>query len=671
MAIDSVIRLRLEATGVDRRIQNTSRKAKELEKAVGGANRKLGVAQGKMVGVGRAATVASRGVNALSGAVGKLAAAFAGIQTFRFIFGKTAELETQTRSLQVLTGSLENAKAIIGELQAFGRVTPFTSSELIETAKRLKAFGFETNQVVDVTKRLADVAGATGADLGGIATAFGQIQAKGRLQGEELLQLQERGVGLQSKLKEMYGLTGEEFSKALSQGRISAEAVNFALIELTDAGGQYANGAIAQSDTLAGKFSTLVDGIEMVAKAIGEKMQPALKRVLDLANQALARILQVMAAQSIDDKTKQGFKSTAEKLVRQQAGFMPGGPFGAGQVTVRSTKEFEGISREFTGSASGVVSQITNALINQRVANLTRTATPDLPVSQQVTKPSLLQGTSAGGGSKTSALKEARELERLEKERKRHAERMNEIELKKRDAFNAELDKLGRENALIQARIDGTLEEERTNQRIAQLKERFADFDTSALERLVTQGDELRRQHTEQELAAERQKQAAERIASVYAQIGQTIQSGIVSGIQAAVFQTQTLAEVASNTLNNLANQLLKMGVNMLLGSLGGGNPASIFTKMFGGGLAEGGRAQAGRSYIVGERGPELFTPGGTGTVTPNHALMGGGSIVVNVDASGSAVEGEGAQAKQLGNVIGVAVRQELLKQKRPGGLLA
>ena len=75
-------------------------------------------------------------------------------------------------------------------MKAFGAVTPFTSQELIETSKRLKAFGFETNQVVDVTKRLADVAGATGADLGGIATAFGQIQSKGRLQTEELLQLQ-------------------------------------------------------------------------------------------------------------------------------------------------------------------------------------------------------------------------------------------------------------------------------------------------------------------------------------------------------------------------------------------------------------------------------------------------------------------------------------------------
>ena len=178
------------------------------------------------------------------------------------------------------------------------------------------------------------------------------------------------------------------------------------------------------------------------------------------------------------------------------------------------------------------------------------------------------------------------------------------------------------------------------------------------------------RMKQEQELA-DQQEEAAKRIADRYRQIGNTIKTGVVDAIGAAVFQTRTLAEVATNTLNNLANQLLNMGVNMLLGSLGGGNPASIFTKLFGGGLAEGGRAQAGRSYIVGERGPELFTPGGTGTVTPNHALMGGGSIVVNVDASGSSVEGEGAQAKQLGNVLGVAVRQELLKQKRPGGLLA
>jgi len=99
----------------------------------------------------------------------------------------------------------------------------------------------------------------------------------------------------------------------------------------------------------------------------------------------------------------------------------------------------------------------------------------------------------------------------------------------------------------------------------------------------------------------------------------------------------------------------------------------SGFQGQFAGFAANGGQIQGGKSYIVGERGPELFTPGASGFVTPNHALgMGGSSnIVVNVDATGSSVQGNGDESKRLGEAIGVAIRQELIKQKRPGGLLA
>ena len=50
--------------------------------------------------------------------------------------------------------------------------------------------------------------------------------------------------------------------------------------------------------------------------------------------------------------------------------------------------------------------------------------------------------------------------------------------------------------------------------------------------------------------------------------------------------------------------------------------------------------------------------------------MGGGANVTVNVDASGSNVEGDGDQAAQLGKAIGIAVQQELIKQKRPGGLL-
>ena len=84
---------------------------------------------------------------------------------------------------------------------------------------------------------------------------------------------------------------------------------------------------------------------------------------------------------------------------------------------------------------------------------------------------------------------------------------------------------------------------------------------------------------------------------------------------------------------------------------------------------ALGGAVGAGRPYVVGERGPELFVPGAQGNIVPNNA-MGGANVTVNVDASGSSVQGDGPSAQQLGKAIGAAVQAELIKQKRPGGLL-
>ncbi len=86
---------------------------------------------------------------------------------------------------------------------------------------------------------------------------------------------------------------------------------------------------------------------------------------------------------------------------------------------------------------------------------------------------------------------------------------------------------------------------------------------------------------------------------------------------------------------------------------------------------ANGGPVKGGRSYIVGERGAELFTPGVSGMITPNHELGGSTNIVVNVDASGSSVEGDEEQGRELGRMISVAIQSELIKQKRPGGMLA
>ncbi|BAQ93771.1 unnamed protein product [uncultured Mediterranean phage uvMED] len=166
-------------------------------------------------------------------------------------------------------------------------------------------------------------------------------------------------------------------------------------------------------------------------------------------------------------------------------------------------------------------------------------------------------------------------------------------------------------------------------------------------------------------------EKAGEKMDNLYSSIGQSIQTGIVDSLTAAVEGTKSLADVASQTLRQVANILLQFGVNTALGGLSTvGGTGSIFSKLFGGFRASGGTVTGGRSYMVGEKGPELFTPGRTGSIAPSGSF-GGANVVVNVDASGSQAQGNQPNAKALGSAIGAAVQAELVKQKRPGGLLA
>ena len=76
---------------------------------------------------------------------------------------------------------------------------------------------------------------------------------------------------------------------------------------------------------------------------------------------------------------------------------------------------------------------------------------------------------------------------------------------------------------------------------------------------------------------------------------------------------------------------------------------------------------------LAGEAGAEAIMPLKRGRNGKLGVQAEGGmsNIVVNVDASGSSVEGDEAQGRELGKMIGVAIQSELIKQKRPGGILA
>ena len=144
---------------------------------------------------------------------------------------------------------------------------------------------------------------------------------------------------------------------------------------------------------------------------------------------------------------------------------------------------------------------------------------------------------------------------------------------------------------------------------------------------------------------------------------------GIVRGTMSVTDAFRNMLNRIGDYFLDLAAQVMALGIQKSF--------LGLFQNMFNiqmpsiSGMAEGGRVTGGKPYIVGERGPELFSPGVSGNITPNHELGGSTNIVVNVDASGSNVEGDEDRGKELGRLISVAVQSELIQQQRPGGLLA
>ena len=176
--------------------------------------------------------------------------------------------------------------------------------------------------------------------------------------------------------------------------------------------------------------------------------------------------------------------------------------------------------------------------------------------------------------------------------------------------------------------------------------------------------DEIRKKLDKLDVLAKEQEEI-QKVKNLYDSIASSIETGIVDALEGAINGTKTLGDVARSVFAQIQRSLIQFGVNAFLGGLPGG-----LGKFFSG-KANGGPVSAGKSYMVGERGPEMFVPNTGGRIVPNSDMGSSTNVVVNVDASGSAVEGDEAQGRELGRLISVAVQSEIIQQQRPGGLLA
>lgn len=181
-----------------------------------------------------------------------------------------ADYERAGVAFEVMTKSATTGKKLLDSINKLAIETPFTSSELVKSAKQVMAFGFEVEDVLPIISKLGDISVATGSDMDRLVLALGQVRTTGRLMGQELRQFTNAGVPILEYLGRVLNVSSSQVPNLVRQGKISFTDVAKAINMMTDSGGLFA-GMMDRinKETVSGRWANLRESMQLTGRSIG------------------------------------------------------------------------------------------------------------------------------------------------------------------------------------------------------------------------------------------------------------------------------------------------------------------------------------------------------------------------------------------------------------------
>ena len=640
------------------------------------------VAGGAVFGGPEGAVGAGVGL-ALGGQAGGIVGAAIGAQVgqLRQALGATAEYAAELSKLRI---ALEGVSATQREYQrGLKFITQSTKdfaipqSILTQQFTKLQASVSGAGGTVKDTevafKGIVAAVRATGGslqDVDSALTATAQVFSKGKVSAEELRQqIGERLPGAFTLFAESMNKTPAELDKALEKGEVTLEDfMNFAedlFKRYGETAQEIADGPDAAGDRLKVVLEELNEETGKLLKPMGASFQQFSEDVARFLTKVVSKVNETKRA--VQEFQRQRYKEEVARFGRDSVA----GQYAANMLAV--LEEEMGLTGGFIGP------QVPDRLL--------RTDFKGAKDEEE-------SGVSRRGRGRQDisfALRQAR-IAVIQEE---NAERRLALQFEAKLLEIAESQSLENERAvkLQQALKDlsdgrAKIEEKRATDEAKRAKElkafydsfkiKTGEFDMNAKgEGAKTPFDMLRQGADDFTDSLKGALEASKQLAQVGLQ-------GISDGITNLVVNgTLNFREFAASLLRDMARiimqQIVMKSLMQAIGFGGGGVDLSGFqlgnqrqfdVSMLGAPKFAKGGITRGVS-IAGEAGPEAVVPLPDGRSIPVTMQGEGTKVVVNVDASGTAAQGDTGRARQLGDALGAAVRQELLKQKRPGGLLA
>lgn len=203
-------------------------------------------------------------------------------QLAEHIFNVRSEFQQLEISFTTMLGSEQKAGALMNQLVQTAAKTPFDMSSITNGAKQLLAYGTAANEVNDILVHLGDISAGLSVPLNDLVYLYGTTMSQGRMYTMDLRQFMGRGIPMAEELGKIMGKTTQEVQQAVTDGKVGADLVKKAIVNMTEEGGKFGGLMEKQSTTLQGKWSNIGDSVDQMFNELGKKSQGIFGTGLDL-----------------------------------------------------------------------------------------------------------------------------------------------------------------------------------------------------------------------------------------------------------------------------------------------------------------------------------------------------------------------------------------------------
>jgi len=231
-------------------------------------------------------------ISGIMGLVGKLGLAAALATGAKEVVTMGANLEQTKIQFETFTGSAEKGNAVLAQLQKFAQITPFDDNQVIGAGRQLLAFGEDAKSLNPILTKLGNISSATGKDFGELVSIYGKNKLSGVIQGEDLNQLNDSGIPVMKSLAAQLGVNVSQVRKLGADGKITFSMLDKAFDELGGKGGTWGKLMDKQSQSVAGRWSSLVGFAQNLGGRLGEMLNPLVGKIVDGGNAVLTFIQQ-------------------------------------------------------------------------------------------------------------------------------------------------------------------------------------------------------------------------------------------------------------------------------------------------------------------------------------------------------------------------------------------